>query len=403
MKKTALFSGLFTAIVYESIMFASCPTQENDPEYLKVLTFNIDTNIGRTEENYARDSHPEWRVGARMPKIQAALKKIYDEHAPDVIHLQEGRKFVTIFGDEVDSITPLVSFLQSLGYQVAAEQYNPSDRSFSYITAIKKGFVVDGYEKIYLTKTPDRPTDHTNHKERIAEIKSHNFGEEWERSIFVTNFHDAKGRQYRARNMHLGIVESARYASCEMIRQDSEQAIAKNPTILEVSTGDCNTFSDWGGPRQLEILTKNGILKDASKDLRLPNGQEVHFSFVAYPYDYAADEQRLNEQCKKDTGMALPAFLSRLLPRARKETIEKTFAAHCKALCGKLDRALIYGFLSAKTTLLLTPQFQDFDADHVSEESVKDFILRHHHEGPAFASDHQPILVTLQLPPVPKK
>ncbi len=245
MKKRFLSLGwIIIAANTGQIILSSDFKQGRDTGVLKVLTFNIDTNIGRTEENYARDSHPEWRVGARMPKIQSSLKQICDTESPDVIHIQEGRKFITKFGDEVDSITPLMQYLEVLGYQVSTEQYNPSDRSFSYITAIKNGYVIDGYEKLYLSKTPNKPTDHTNHAERIKEIKDHNFGEEWERCIYITNFHDKDGRKYRGKNIHLGIVEKARYEACDMIRKDSEQAIAQNPEILEFGTGDFNTFPD---------------------------------------------------------------------------------------------------------------------------------------------------------------
>ena len=103
----------------------------------KLLSFNIDTNILRTEEGYARDSYPEWRVGRRMPKLQSAIVRIVDKYKPDVIHIQEARDFVTKFGDHVNSVDPLVDTLRALDYHVSTIRYNPSDRAFSYITAIR--------------------------------------------------------------------------------------------------------------------------------------------------------------------------------------------------------------------------------------------------------------------------
>lgn len=398
MKKSTLLGLIIVAMNAKNALFASNAIKKEVCNNLKVLTFNIDTNIGRTEESYARESHPEWRVGARMPKIKESLEKICDTHSPDIIHLQEGRNFITKFGDEVDSISPLMEFLQSKGYQTSTEQYNSSDRSFSYITAIKNGFVVDGYEKFYLSKSPDKPTDHTNHAQRLAEIKDHNFGEEWERCIYITKFHDKEGRRYRARNIHLGIVESGRMQACEMMRQDSERAVIQDPEILEVSTGDFNTFPDWGGPKQLEIMAKNNVLQEVTKDLKLPTGAFIDSTFIAFPYDFAADEKRINDSTFKKTGKKLAEFLTTLTPRARKQNIEQTFASECKALCGHLDRIYQHGFENTTATLLPTPLFDDFDIKRFDETSVKDFIMRHHHEGPAFASDHQPILAILDLP-----
>lgn len=395
--KNILSLGLLISCVGNTISSAEIKP-ESARETLKVLTFNIDTNIGRTEESYARESHPEWRVGARMPKLQSSLDKIITEHSPDVIHLQEGRKFVTKFGDEVDSITPLVDFLAAQGYQVSTAQYNPSDRAFSYITAVQKGFTIDGYETMYLSKSPEKPTDHENHAQRLAEIKDHNFGEEWERSIYIANFHDDQGRQYRARNVHLGIAELGRKQACEMMRKNTEEAVAKNSEVLEVSTGDFNTFPDWGGPAQLEIMKQGGVLEEVTADLRLPTGRRIDSTFIAFPYDFAVDEKRLDAQSKKDNGMALAALLAGMHPVARKIKIDELFTTECKALCGHLDRVYQHGFTSSKATLLPTPQFEDLDLEAYDEKSVKAFIVRHHHEGPAFASDHQPILSELQLP-----
>lgn len=396
MKKIAISIILSSLLSFTSL--SSMNQEQIAPQVLKVLTFNIDTNIGRTEENYARESHPQWRVGARMPKLKSSLMHILEKYSPDVIHLQEGRKFTTKFGDEVDSITPLVEFLQSFGYQVSTEQYNPSERAFSYITAIKNCFVIDNYEKFYLTQTPEVPTDHANHMDRLAEIKAHNYGEEWERCVYVTYFRDSENRRYRTRNVHLGLAELGRKKSCEMMRKNSEQVISNDPTILEVTTGDFNSFPDWGGPEQLAIMEQDGILEEVTKDLMLPNQTKIGCTFIAFPYDFAADERRLNSQSIKETGQNLTSLLSELSPLERKQKIEHLFDTECKALGGHLDRIYQYGFKNSKAILLPTPQFDDFDINNFDEKNIKDFIGKHLNDGPAFASDHQPILAILELP-----
>lgn len=361
----------------------------------KILSFNIDTNILRTEEGYARDSHPEWRVGNRMPKIQAALTDIVAEHKPDVVQIQEGRDFTTVFGDRVDSVTPVMDTLRVAGYQVNTTQYNPSDRAFSYITAVKPDFTIDGHQKLYLTKTPDVPTDH---RLPIAEVKANNFGSEWERCVYITSFHDIHGRQYRVKNVHLDLGLEQRKAACEILRRDSEAAVAANPALLEASTGDFNSFPDWGGPEQGEIMVRGGAVQEVTADLRLSNGKPVSSTFIAFPYDFAANENRLRAQIKREHGVETAAFLAGFSAVERKKKIGELYDKECQALGGHLDRVYQHGFRSARATLLPTPQFADFDLASFGEDHVKNYVLRHHHDGPAFASDHQPVLAHFELP-----
>jgi len=378
-----------------ALSYGNMSSASETPNKFVVATFNIDTNIARTEEGYARDSHPQWRVGERMPKIITSLNNIIATDQPDVIHLQEGRKFTTKFGDEVDSINPLMEYLASQDYHVTTEQYNPSDRAFSFITAIKNKFAIDGYEKIYLTKTPDKPTDHSL---PLADIKDNNFGEEWERCALISNFRDQEGRKYRATNIHLGVSQFHRKQACQMLQQNALQTSITNPKILQILTGDMNTFPDWGGPAQLAIMAQDGVLQEVTENLQLQNGQHVNSTFISFPFDFAADEQRLNTQSVKDIGKPLVAILAAMEAQDRKEKIGQTFATECKALNGKLDRVYQHGFKKASATLRPTPQFNDFNHESFDESTVKNFIMRHHHEGPAFASDHQPVVAILEIP-----
>lgn len=354
----------------------------------KVVSFNIDTNIARTEEGYARDAFPELRVNARMPKLIRALEYIIEMGAPDIIQLQEARCFTTKFGDKVDSITPLVEFLQRQGYQVSSKRYNPSERAFSYIEAIKSTYTIDEESSRYFTKTPDEPTDHANHAERLSDIKAHNFGEEWERSAYITKFHDANGQTYYAFNVHLGITLEHRLKAAELIKQWAHEYIEREPRSKIIITGDFNTFPDWGGPKQLEILAKDSKLKEATKMLFLhPTMQPINSSFIAFPPDFGANEKDLREEVMQ---------LSTMEPQARRAKILELFATKCKALGGQLDRVYHYGFKSAVARLIPTPQFEGFDSKQFNEEYVKNFIMNHVNEGPAFASDHQPVITVLQ-------
>lgn len=367
-------------------------------ENFVVDSFNIDTNIGRTEEGIGRDSHEEWRIGNRIPLVCQALKKSNETDLPNVIHLQEGRKFVTTFGDEVDSINPLVDFLEEQDYQVSTEQYNPSDRSFSYITALKRGYEVTEHKNIYFTKTPDKSTDHTNHKERLKEIKDHNFGEEWERCFYVTEFEDNQGRVYRSNNVHLGIGLDHRKEACRMLQQNAAQIAKDSPEVLQFYTGDFNTFPDWGGPEQLEIMKRDGVLQEVTENLTLRNGKPVTSTFIAFPVDFASNEKRLNEQSFQACGKNLIAVLAAMEPRIRRQKINEIYARECQSLGGHLDRVYQHGFEKSLALLIPTPTFEDFELDGFGEKYVKDYVVRHYEDGPAFASDHQIVKSRLILP-----
>lgn len=376
LNKRTLF---FLSLIFTSYIAASEP--------LTVLSWNIDTNIGRTEEGYAREAFPELRVNARIPKIIESLTGLIDQHAPDVIQLQEGRSFTTKYGDCVDSITPLVRFLETKGYAVSATKYNPSDRAFSYIEAIKKAnFTPLGIASKYFTKTPDSPTDHTKHAERLEEIKNHNFGEEWERSALISKFSGKDGQEYYLFNVHLGVSLGHRLQACELLKQWVKEIVSQQKNAKVVITGDFNTFADWGGPKQLEIMSTNSPLNETTQSLLMTNGTHATSSFIAFPPDFASDERRLSEEVKN---------LPNLGATERRAKIASLYAKECKSLGGLLDRVYQSGFKTACSVLIPTPQFKDFDIDSFCEQYVKEFIMRHIDEGPAFASDHQPVLTKL--------
>ena len=388
---------------------------------MKLLTFNIDTNIGRTEEGYARDSFPEWRVNNRMPLILQWLGKIIEEKQPDVIHLQEARKFVTKFGDEVDSLTPLVNFLSVRDYHVKTAQYNPSDKSFSYITAIKLSkYDVVNTLSLYLTKTPEKATDHSL---PLDQIKDNNFGEEWERSVFITKFtpkvpnkvnvindipqvltdfinnkvvpkvpkdyindiysyvFSDSVQNYYSINVHLSLGKNHRLEACKLITKWVAEIKRNDPTAKIIISGDFNSFPDCGGSEQIAIMKES--LYHASEKLQLIDTKEkINWSFIAFPYDFANNEQRLNKRL----------YLESLDPETRKREILNIFEKECSAICGQLDQVFLYNFVGSENYLI--PTTFNNELKEFTEDSVKKYILNNS-DGPAFASDHQPVLSIL--------
>jgi hypothetical protein len=60
----------------------------------------------------------------------------------------------------------------------------------------------------------------------------------------------------------------------------------------------------------------------------------------------------------------------------------------CRAVGGKLDRSYYRGFESSKCKLLPAFQFEELPGGSIEDEkTVKDYVLAHHDDGPAFASD----------------
>ena len=267
----------------------------------------------RTEEGYARDAFPQWRAKERSPAIVETLGKLIQANRPNIIQIQEGRKFVSKFGDEVDSVTPVVQFLKTQGYEVLIKPYNGGggDKAFKFITAYdpKTLSLSDSSTYMrYFTKTPmqptPRPSEVTENKEEAAKImssiKDNNFGVEWERGVFIAGFKDPRtGQKIYSINVHLDIPLDCRKKSSELLVKFVEEIIAKDPKAKIVISGDFNTFPQWGGAEQMDIINNavlNGqpLLNEASRNLKLPDGSNADFSFIAFPYDFAANDKRLN-------------------------------------------------------------------------------------------------------------
>ena len=374
------------------------------PRTITLLSYNIDTNILRTEEGYARESFPEWRAEARAPYIMKNLDKIIQQEHTDIIQVQEARKFTTKFQDRVDSVTYLVDFFHAQGYEVLVQPYNQTgERSFQFITAYNpKSFRLENSYIRYLTQTPDAPTPRPSIEGKSVEekrsildqIKDHNYGVEWERGVFITGLRDLEtNKVVYSFNVHLDIPLNIRMKSSELLVSFVKEIIETDSEANVLMSGDFNSFPDWGGDDQLKLLNEavldgQSLLSESTRDLKLRNGTSIDFSFIAFPYDFAANEKRLN----------LTQTLCDMPPAERREKIINVFQTECQALGGKLDHMFFSRGLDPIKTALIPAVTTDEEPASYQEKDVKEFILRTAQEQnqPAFASDHQPICSTFQ-------
>jgi endonuclease/exonuclease/phosphatase family metal-dependent hydrolase len=371
------------------------------------LTYNIDTNILRTEEGPARDAFPEWRANERAPFIKQNLEKIIAKQHPDIIQIQEARKFVTKFGDQVDAVTYLVDFFREQGYEVLVQPYNQTgDKTFQFITAYNpQQFKLESTAVKYFTKTPDSPTPRPSLDGQSAEdaqaittqIKEHNFGALFERGVFITGLQDLEtGNNVYAMNVHLDIPLNVRMESSKLLASFVKEIVAKDPQANVLISGDFNSFPEQQGEEQIRILNEAvlegesiPLLEESTQVLPL-DGEDVvvDFSFIAFPYDFAANDRRLQDESKRLT--ALP-------PGERRGETINTYDRECQSLGGKLDHMFFSRGLKATRTALIPALTTDERPDSYQEKDVKDYVVRMARKDiPAFASDHQPICSTFE-------
>jgi len=404
---------------------------------LRLLTYNIDTNIGRLEDGTATASHPEWRANQRIQRVIAAVGDIIDRKRPGIIHIQEGRKFTTSTDEQVDSVTPLATALEQRGYEVVIAPYTVTggEKAFRYLTAFDPDVLTfeEGYHR-YVNKTPTQPTPRpvVAESEREADdarIKEHNFGTLWERGIYIARFShkDFKEPVYSI-NVHLDLPTRHRLEASRLLADWVREILAQEPDAKIVMAGDFNTFPDAArqGAEQLRVLREarfgdSPLLIEASQDLRYPDGRQANSSFVAFPYDFlgvnasstnihGTELVTLIEQLPSNDmrqharetlasvqsgAFDLSRFLTALEPLCRKHMIGLIYAL-CPAVGGQLDRSFIRGFDKAKTTVLPFPQFPFPEGAEEDNDRVRQYVLANHDKGPAFPSDHHPLLSVLK-------
>lgn len=409
--------------------------------------FNPDSNIGRVElKGSAAESHAAWRANARAHLIREKILSGIRDHHPDVFTFQECRRFEA-FDGVVDSLTGVQATLSEKGYEVLVNGYNESggEKAFQYVTAYDPNmFALEDRFIRYFSRTPDKATvrpDMSNMSAQDAdaalnEIKHNNYGIEWDRcAFFVKLRHKELSNPVYVINVHLDIAEVHRVKATELLIQFIADIAEKEPEAHIMIEGDFNTFPDRGGPEQLAMLrnAKHGdgpLLHEATEDLRFPDGTKAEHTFIAYPYDFMGPQGRnmrgtsvgdlvlqskgLDEliakmDSRKDQKLAIEAltlsreagfnmqrFLSMLAPECRKVMTGLVFE-QCAALGGKLDHGYYRGCERVESSEVLInplhpePKINSFNDEH----EVKNYILANHHKGPAFPSDHLPLVFKL--------
>jgi hypothetical protein len=396
-----------------------------------VLNYNIDTNIGKAEEGCAAESHVEWRANKRIPNcVIPTIDKIIVNKRPGIIHVQEGRHFKTKNGEVVNSVDPLVSAFEGHGYRVEVVGYNNTgDRAFKYITAYDPTLLKckQAYVR-HLTLTPGQPTA------AEVDIKKNTGGGSFERAVSIIEFEHAEWKEpIYSINVHEDLPGDHRVIASDALVYSVLEILAHAPDAKIVMSGDFNAFPEQGRrtDEQLAIL-KNAtfhdapLLKEASERLlypnptKAPNAPEATSTFVGFPYDFFGAPikgTKINDAELTDLIERLPpaerahaedvfskmpqeqfeltTFLSALTDIGCRKLVIGLIYEQCRTVGGKLDRSYYRGFDSSKCTLMPAPQFPDAPIHINDDKTVKDYVLRHHGDGPAYASDHQPMMTSL--------
>jgi len=370
-----------------------------------VLSFNIDTNITRTEDGFATKSHANWRIAKRIPEIIKVVRTIN----PDIIHFQEGR-----IVKDVNSVEPLVHEFED-DYHIVTKPYNPTEKAFIYISCFRKTRFDLGVQKpfsFYLTDIPlvcqtdEQMKEYSKATvEEMPELKKKwiqkNGFEEFEKSFLcvVLQERDTQNKLMSI-NAHLGISEKHRLFASQKINEIFEMTrIFVGPNVI--MTGDFNTFPDWKGPEQLEKI----IPKDLSKKIRyikdwennnthpVPMKQQTTFHF--FPYDYGVSEKL--EHVKTEMSDIYQSVKAEDTNKT-KEKINNLFKSCCNdqsdyPLGGQLDHIFYAGVKPTLDYATLVPAWTTgtrrvpFESDALKEVILEELEKDH----PALASDHQPL------------
>ena len=411
------------------------------------LSLNPDTNMSRVEgKGTAAESHGEWRANARAHLIRAMNLAVTRDHHPDLVYFQECRRFEA-FDGLVDSLTGIQTTLGGAGYQVLVNGYNDTgdEKAFKYVTAYDPNvFKEEGRCIRYFSRTPDQPTARPDMSKMsgqeaaaaLDQVKYNNFGLEWDRGAFIVKLrHKELADPVYAINVHLDLPQEHRLKATELLLQFVVDIVEKEPGAHILLEGDLNTFLDRGGPEQLEMLRNaryadGPLLHEATADLRLPDGTKAETTFIAYPYDFMgpqgremrgtsvgnlvllgngldelivrmsdpADRELATEALSRsrEAGFNMQKFLAMLAPPRRKTMIGLVFG-QCAAVGAKLDHLFYRGFERVESCdLLINPLYPEPKIKSFNDDGeVKNYVLANHDKGPAFLSDHQPILTKL--------
>jgi hypothetical protein len=143
------------------------------------------------------------------------------------------------------------------------------------------------------------------------------------------------------------------------------------------------------------------LLSDVSNPLYLANNPEVpvNTTFIAFPYDIFEKD---DFQCQKvKTKLSeIDAMVNQVPPPSPyvvKKVINDAFKELGSACGAQLDHIFTRNLNKVGEAILaVTPLFSPNPAIY-TESNVKKYILDHCDEGPAYASDHQPTKVELEV------
>jgi endonuclease/exonuclease/phosphatase family metal-dependent hydrolase len=368
---------------------------------IKLLSCNMDSNLSRLEDGFARDSFPLWRIEKRIPHILSAVKTL----KPDCIHFQEGRKCQGI----LDSITPFVEGLSD-DYHVLVQPYNETEKAFSYISCyLKSRFQIKDRGMYYFTSTPTQSRtaeqlseyekSDIDRKELVAKWKKNNGYEEFERGLFWVLLHDDNsGQDFYALNVHKGLHNLHRLLASERI---NEFVADKENVIM---CGDFNSFSDWDGPKQTGMINMEKADKvlqyvpDYRVNMEETVPLELDVTFHAYPYDYAyfEKEEEIKNDLKEMNKMNSDGDITGV-----KHKVIATFFKCCSMddqypLTGHLDHVFYKGLKLVRETAVV-PFWCD-KAVPLNALSLRTLITQHlYQEKPTLATDHFPLMTTFSF------
>lgn len=371
------------------------PTSLYATDIIKVATYNICV-MDRVEEGWAREILPLHRANARQDAIVHTVDTINKSHNPNIWLFQEGCRYTNKLGEEVDNITKLEIYLESSGYEVHSCPYKLDHKPGIYLSAFKKDrFQLMGTDVWYFTQD-HLPTETpvNDSSEELEKMRDRNFGELHERSTFVLHLTDKRNSDIlHLCNIHLGLSKQVRLESCKLLNTFSQEFLRSAPFSRVIMGGDFNTFPDWGGPEMLDII----LLQDATKELCLYEKGQCSFmnsydsTIFMYPFDFASKEEEFKNSDR------LTKFEEREA-EDRGRTLRQIYAHECAARGGHLDHIFTYGFCASNIGEAMVhpvPLFPEEAPSDYTEEEVKNYVLENYDRGPAFASDHQPVVAYL--------
>jgi len=375
-----------------------------------ILSYNIDTNISRTEDGFATKSHHQWTVAKRIPHIIKVIRSIN----PDIIQFQEGR----IVGN-IDSVTPLIKEFET-DYHIITKSYNPTSKSFIFISCFAKSkFNIITHDSYYITETPfeTKTPIQTQEYEKIKTIDelialkkkwtNINGYEEHEKSFLWVEVECVKTKKsIVAINAHLGVGDAHRLYASDKINDIFTYLTEISNCV--VMTGDFNTFPDWKGPEQLEKINIPDLSKkllhipDYRKELNydLALSMKHNSTFHFYPYDYGVHEQRnfiknnmaeIKDCVKHDDIKGARNKINSLFEKCCNDDY---FSESVYPLGGHLDHIFFSNGLKPiyDNAFVIPAWCGDIASVPFDSDNLKTHIIKHLGIGPILASDHQPLL-----------